>query len=158
MTRIKIHISNVKLPFYPLCEVKCRLQNRVSTMYFWAFSSISTIVRGGFFISETTNSLDFNPTLKAVNCTLSSASSTFKVSQVKRFTYDLRVSLSPCLIVNKWFVGLFGCYPSTKWCKKELLSCSKLSMDEVGNFVNHSLTAPLRVVRKDQHNISSRGC
>ena len=32
MTRIKIHISNVKLPFYPLCEVKCRLQNRVSTI------------------------------------------------------------------------------------------------------------------------------
>ena len=32
MTRIKIHISNVKLPFYPPCEVKCRLQNRVSTV------------------------------------------------------------------------------------------------------------------------------
>ena len=31
MTRIKIHISNVKLPFYPPCEVKCELQNRVST-------------------------------------------------------------------------------------------------------------------------------
>ena len=24
-----MHISNVKLPFYPLCEVKCGLQNRV---------------------------------------------------------------------------------------------------------------------------------
>ena len=31
MTRIKIHISNVKLPFYPPYEVKCGLQNRVST-------------------------------------------------------------------------------------------------------------------------------
>ena len=31
MTRIKIHISNVKLSFYPPCEVKCGLQNRVST-------------------------------------------------------------------------------------------------------------------------------
>ena len=31
MTRIKIHISNVKLPFYPPCEVKCGLQNRMST-------------------------------------------------------------------------------------------------------------------------------
>ena len=31
MTRIKIHISNVKLPFYPPCEVKCGLQNMVST-------------------------------------------------------------------------------------------------------------------------------
>ena len=31
MTRIKIHIFNVKLPFYPPCEVKCGLQNRVST-------------------------------------------------------------------------------------------------------------------------------
>ena len=31
MTRIKMHISKVKLPFYPPCEVKCRLQNGVST-------------------------------------------------------------------------------------------------------------------------------
>ena len=31
MTRIKMHISNVKLPFYPPCEIKCGLQNRVST-------------------------------------------------------------------------------------------------------------------------------
>ena len=33
MTRIKMHISNVKLPFYPLYEVKYGLQNRVSTGY-----------------------------------------------------------------------------------------------------------------------------
>ena len=32
MTRIKMHISKVKLPFYPPCEVKCRLQNWVSTL------------------------------------------------------------------------------------------------------------------------------
>ena len=32
MTRIKMHISKVKLPFYPPCEVKCALQNRVSTL------------------------------------------------------------------------------------------------------------------------------
>ena len=32
MTKIKIHIFNVKLSFYPPCEVKCRLQNRVSTL------------------------------------------------------------------------------------------------------------------------------
>ena len=37
MIRIKIHISNVKLPFYPPCEVKCRLQNRVSTRKFLGF-------------------------------------------------------------------------------------------------------------------------
>ena len=40
MTRIKIHISNVKLPFYPPCEVKCGLQNRVSTAVF-LFSLVS---------------------------------------------------------------------------------------------------------------------
>ena len=34
MTRIKIHISNVKLPFYPPYEVKCELQNRVSIILF----------------------------------------------------------------------------------------------------------------------------
>ena len=32
MTKIKIHIFNVKLPFYPPCEVKYRLQNGVSTI------------------------------------------------------------------------------------------------------------------------------
>ena len=31
MARIKMYIFNVKLPFYPPCEVKCELQNRVST-------------------------------------------------------------------------------------------------------------------------------
>ena len=31
MTKIKMHISKVKLPFYPPCEVKCGLRNRVST-------------------------------------------------------------------------------------------------------------------------------
>ena len=31
MTRIKMHISNVKLPFYPPSEVKYGLQNKVST-------------------------------------------------------------------------------------------------------------------------------
>ena len=31
MTIIKMYISNVKLPLYPSCEVKCGLQNRIST-------------------------------------------------------------------------------------------------------------------------------
>ena len=37
MTRIRIHISNVKLPFYPPYEVKYRLQNGVSTVSWEAF-------------------------------------------------------------------------------------------------------------------------
>ena len=32
MTRIKMHISKVKLSIYPPCEIKCSLQNRVSTL------------------------------------------------------------------------------------------------------------------------------
>mgnify|MGYP007088661151 CR=1 FL=1 len=79
-------------------------------IYFYAFRSISAIVLGGFFAKETTNSLDFNPALKVVSCTLLFASSTSKVSQVKHVTYDLRVSFSPCLIVSKWSAGLFGCW------------------------------------------------
>ena len=127
-------------------------------LYFYAFRSIFAIVQGGFFASETTNSLDFNQALKVVSCTLSSASSSSKVSQVKRFTYDLRVSFSPCLMVSRWSTELFECYPSTKWRKKELPNCSKLSMADVGNSVNHSLTTPLRVVGKEQHDISLGGC
>ena len=127
-------------------------------MYFCAFKSISAIVLGGFLVSETTNSLDFNPALKVVNCTLSSTSSTFRVSRVKRFTHDLMVSFSPCLVVSKWFAGHFGRCPPTKWHKKALPNYSKLSMDDVGNFVHHSLVAPLRVVGKERHSISSEGC
>ena len=124
-------------------------------MYFCAFRSISAIVLGGFFANETTNSLDFNPTLKVGSCTLLPASSTSRVPRVKRFTYDLRVSFSPCLMVSKKSASLLGRCPPTKWCKKALLNCSKLSMDDIGNFVNHSLTTPLRVVRKERHSISS---
>ena len=32
MARIKMHILKAKLPFYPSYEVKCRLQNGVSTI------------------------------------------------------------------------------------------------------------------------------
>ena len=127
-------------------------------MYFYAFKSIFATVFGGFFASKTTNSLDFNPTLKVVSCILSLASFTSKVSRVKRFMYDLRVSFSPYLMVNKWSAGFLGHYPPTKWCRKELLNYSKLSMDDVGNFMNHSFAAPLRVVRKERHSISSGGC
>ena len=77
---------------------------------------------------------------------------------MKRFTYDLRVSFSPCLMMSKWSTSLLRRYPPMKWHRKELLNCSKLSMDDVGNFVNHSLTAPLRVVGKERHSISFKGC
>ena len=127
-------------------------------MYFYAFRSISASVLGGFFASETMNSLNFNLALKVINCTLLSASSTSRVSRVKRFTYDLWISFSLYLMVSKWSAGLFGCCPPTKWRRKALLNCSKLSLDDVGNFVNHSLTSPLRVVGKERHSISSKDC
>ena len=120
--------------------------------------SISTIVLGGIFTSETTKSLDFNLALKVVNYILSSALSTSTVSRVNRFMYDLRVSFSPYLIVSKWLAILFGCCPPTKWHKKTLLSYLKLLTDNFGNYVNHSLAAPLRVVGKEWHSISSGGC
>ena len=44
-----------------------------------------------------------------------------------------------------------------KWRRKALLNCSKLSMDEVGNFVNHSLAAAFKVVGNERHSISSGG-
>ena len=126
-------------------------------IYFCASRIISAIVLGGFFESETTNSLDFNPTLKVVNCTLSLASSTSKVSQVKHFTYDLRVSFSFCLMVSKWSAGLFRRCPPTKCQEKALPNCSKLSKDDVGNFVNYFLATPLRVMGKERHSILSKG-
>ena len=44
-----------------------------------------------------------------------------------------------------------------KWRRKKLLNRSKLSMDEFGNFVNHSLAAAFRVVGNERHSISSGG-
>ena len=72
--------------------------------------------------------------------------------------YDLNVSFSPCLIISRRSAGLFRCCPRTKWHKKELLSYLKSLMNEVGNFMNHSLAALLRVVGKEWHNISLGGC
>jgi len=63
--------------------------------------------------------------------------------------YDLKVFFSPYLMVSRWSAGLFGRCPPTKWYNKELPNYSKLSMDNVGNFVNYSLAAPLRVVGKE---------
>ena len=93
-----------------------------------------------------------------VNCTLSFTSSTSRTSLVNRFTYDLRGSLYPCLMVSRWPAGLFWRCTSTKWHTKELPSCSKLSMDDVASLLNHTHIAPLRVVGKEQHKISSGGC
>ena len=144
------------LPFSPRFSTSFMVAKASSMfMYFCAFKSISTIVLGGFFACETMNSLDFNPALKVVNCTLSSALSTSKVSRVWN---ALRVSFFPCLMVSKWSTGLVERYPSTKWHKKALFNCLKLSMDNVGNFVNHSLAAHLRVVGKERRSISTGGC
>ena len=104
------------------------------------------------------NSLDFNLALNIVSCTLSSFLSTSKVFWVKCFTYDLKISFSPCLMVSRWSAGLFRHCPSMKWHTKELPNCLKLSMDDVGSLVNHSFATPLRMVGKERHNISSGGC
>ena len=77
---------------------------------------------------------------------------------MKRFTYDLMVSFSLCIMVSRWSIGLFGHYPPMKWRKKELPNCSKLSMADVGSLLNHSHATPLRMMRKERHNISSGGC
>ena len=150
--------SSSFLPLSPSFSSSLIVATASSTfMYFCAYRSISAIVFGGFFASEATRSLDLSPALKVVNCTLSSASSTFKVSRVKRFTYDLRVSFSPCLMVSKWSASFLGRCPPMKWRRKALLSYSKLSTNDIGNLVNHSLAASLRVVRKERHSISSGG-
>ena len=63
MTKIKMHISKVKLPFYPLCEVKYGLQNRVSTVTYvanrimtWHYLNDVTFI----FIKKFQNFLFFN--------------------------------------------------------------------------------------------------
>ena len=56
MTRIRMHISKVKLPFYPPGEVKCRLQNEVSTFMFSKFVHPTCLIlswRHGFAVVKT---------------------------------------------------------------------------------------------------------
>ena len=45
MTRIRMHISKVKLPFYPPGEVKYRLQNEVSTFMFSKFVHPTCLIK-----------------------------------------------------------------------------------------------------------------
>ena len=61
-------------------------------------------------------------------------------------------------MVSKCSAGLFGHCTLTKWQRKELLSCLKLSINDVGNLANHSLATPLRVVGKERHRILLGGC
>ena len=61
-------------------------------------------------------------------------------------------------MVKRWSAVLFGHCPPTKWRTKEPLNCSKVSIDDVGSLLNHSRPAPLSVVGKEQHRISSGGC
>ena len=60
-------------------------------------------------------------------------------------------------MVSKWSSCLLGCCLLTKWRTKALPSYSKLSIEDVGSLVNHSLAAPLRVVGNERHRISLRG-
>ena len=122
-------------------------------MYFWVFKSISSIDSGGLFVRATKNSLDFNPALNVVSCTFSLASSSYNTYLLNCFTYDLNGSHSSCLIISKWFVGLFWRCPPKKWHTNEQLSCMKLSMDDQASLLNHTLAAPLKVVEKDQNKI-----
>lgn len=127
-------------------------------MYFWAFNNISAIDPGGLSARAVTKSLDFNPALNVVSCTLSSASSTSKASLLNIFTYDLNDSPSSYLIASRWSAGLVCHWPPTKWLIKELLSCLKSSMVDRASLLNHNLAVPLRVVEKYLHKISSRVC
>ena len=48
MARIKMHIPKAQLPFYPPCEVKCRLQNWVSTTSHLRISQSTTFYCGSY--------------------------------------------------------------------------------------------------------------
>ena len=75
MTRIKMNISKVKLPFYPPCEVKCGLQNRVSTLKHMLSIQKSSLDKTG---------LDFEDSI-----TISKNNSTNFVSSSKPFMSEI---------------------------------------------------------------------
>ena len=59
MGRIKMHVPKTKLPFYPSCEVKCRLQNGVSTHTNIYFSLNDTLICIFFHQVSELGCLDF---------------------------------------------------------------------------------------------------
>ena len=90
--------------------------------------------------------------------TWSSALLTSNSSLLNCFRHALSDSPSSCLIVSRWFVGLFSLCPPMKWHTNELLNYSKSSMDDGASLLNHTCAAPLKVVEKDRHRISLGVC
>ena len=121
-------------------------------MYFWALNKRSVIVVGRVFPREKTRSGLFNPAWKVVINTWSISNTAL----LKRFTYSLKVSPSCCFTVSRYKVGLLWRWPPMKWHTKESLSCLKFTIDAVGNLLNHTLVAHLRVVGNDLQITSSR--
>ena len=127
-------------------------------IYFCALNNKSISEVSGVFPKEKTRPRLFNLTWKVVIITWLSALSISNTALLKCFTYSLKVSPSYFFTVSRYDVDVLWRWPPVKCQKKESLNCSKLAIDDVGSSLNHTLTAPLRVVGKDLHITLSRVC
>ena len=121
-------------------------------IYFCALNIKFVIKVGGVFTREKTRSRLFNPTWKVIITTWSSVSSISNTALLKHFTYSLKVSPSCCFTASRYEVGLLWHWPPMKCQTKEFLNYSKFAIDTVGNLLNHTHAAPLRVVRQKSVN------
>ena len=93
---------------------------------------------------------------KAANSNLSSISSIVKASLLKRVIKDLKLSLSPYFIVSRLDEKHLCFCPPIKLLTNNLLNSLKEPTVFGGILLNHTHAAPLRVVGKALHIISSR--
>ena len=102
------------------------------------------------------NRTELTPLWKAVNSNLSTISSTVKTSLLNWVMKDRELSLSPCSIVSRPDEERLCLCPPIKLLTNTLLNSSKKPTVFGSILLNHTHAAPLRVVGKALHIISSR--
>ena len=101
------------------------------------------------------NRLELTPLWKAANNNLSSILSTIRASLLKQVMKDLKLSFSPCSMVNRLGEERLCLCPPMKLLTNNLLNSSKEPTVLGGILLNHTHAGPLRVVGKALHIISS---
>ena len=101
------------------------------------------------------NKSELTPLWKAANNNLSSISSIFRASLLKRVMKNRKLSFSPYSMVNKLDEEHLCLCPPMKLLTNNLLNSSKELTVPGGILLNHTYAGHLRVVGKALHIISS---
>ena len=120
MTRIKMHIFNVKFPFYPPYKVKCGLQNGVLTTIlgiWWLSPPRKSVVSCKWIYRIKTH---FNGSIKRYNARLVVKGFTqeYEIDNEDTFTPVAQISSVRALLALKWKILDISV---TSWVLKSLI-------------------------------------